>query len=165
MQDTFVQYGKIETTVTINAFGRDWVVTIRDDSKSYSKPRFNYKKGCYVQPLTRIFVSTPDEFDDFATAAHPHPVKEMFPALALESVYTSRGDYPEVDKAWDQFNRAFVKGQSMVLAAVAHLTGVDEVRFDKRAGCTCPCSPGFIAKSGKRSRGTTIWVSVKEVAA
>jgi hypothetical protein len=165
MQETIKQTGKTETKTTLVAYGREWEVTIVDANSPYSKPRYNWKKGGYIQPLTRVFVSTSEEFDDFATAAHPHPMPDMFPLLALESVYTSRGDYPEVDKAWDQFNRAFVKGQSLALSAIAHLTGVDEFRFDKRAGCTCPCSPGFIAKSGKRSRGTYIFVNIKEVSA
>jgi len=156
---------RAEVVTTITAFGQDWIVSIRDHNDPYTKPRYNWKTLGYTQPRTRIFVSTPDEFDDLATARYPHPVKEMFPALALESVYTSRGDYPEVDKAWDQFNRAYTKGQSLVLAAIAHLTGVDEFRFDRRAGCTCPCSPGFIGKAGLRARGTTISVSVRRATA
>ena len=161
MQDTIKQQGRVEIETTFFAFGQEWEIKISDRDLRYGQRRWNSKKGGYVEPLTRIFVSTPDEFDGLATAAHPHPTVEMFPALALGSVYTSRGEHPEVDKAWDQFNRAFVKGQSEVLSALALFTGVDEFHFDKHAGCTCPCSPGFVAKTGRRSRGTTIFVDIK----
>lgn len=154
------------TTTTVaqaEIAGRIWNIEIRNINERYGSRRWDSKRRGYVEPLTRIFVSTPDEFENifYDILGAPHPEVEMFPHLALESVYTTLKEYPEVDKAWDRYNRAYVKAQSAVLNAVKALTKVDEFRFDKHAGCSCPCSPGFIAKSGENHRGTTIWVSLK----
>jgi hypothetical protein len=153
----------IETTTTMEIAGRAWDVKVSDRRSAYGKRRWNSKKGWYVESVTRIFVSTPDEYDDIfhSVLGAPCPTPEMFPALALESALTHRGEYPEVDKAWNKHNRAYVKGQSAVLSAITEIIEVDEFRYDRHAGCSCPCSPGFIAKSGKNYRGTTIFINVK----
>lgn len=155
-----------KTSVEVTIAGRPWIVTVTDMNKPYAKGRYYWRQGKYVEARTRVFVSTPDEFDEifFDVLAAPHPSVEMFPALALESVYTTRKEYPEVDKAWDKHNRAFVKGQQAVLSAVEHLTGVTKAKYDRRAGCSCPCSPGFIATEGGRSRGAYFWISVEPAA-
>jgi hypothetical protein len=62
---------------------------------------------------------------------------------------TIRGEFPEVDKAYDRFNRAKVRIMKAHLAAAMEadlLPSGDRVkpRFSKKAGCSCPCSPGFI---------------------
>ena len=99
------------------------------------------------------------------------PVLEDFPHLATQLnkgreedrkykqghvLYTQRGDFPEVDKAWDRANRAYVDAASYhverVLRTLFHqgdLSGwtneLGKLRFSKKAGCSmCPCSPGWV---------------------
>lgn len=58
-----------------------------------------------------------------------------------------RGDDPENDKAYDRYNRAQVRiWKSHLVAAMEQglVPKADDIRFSKKAGCSCPCSPGFI---------------------
>lgn len=60
-----------------------------------------------------------------------------------------RGVDPENDKAYDRFNRAVTRiWKSHLVAAMEAglMPGGERVkpRFSKKAGCSCPCSPGFI---------------------
>lgn len=65
---------------------------------------------------------------------------------------TVRGDYPEIDKAWDRYNKqnlrivreAIVKALNEMVGYRYEVKGSD-VRYSRNAGCSmCPCSPGFI---------------------
>lgn len=59
-----------------------------------------------------------------------------------------RGVDPENDKAYDKHNRAVVRIQKAHLVAAMELgllPSTEELRFSRKAGCSCPCSPGFIA--------------------
>lgn len=154
---------RTETTAEVEIAGRLWNIKVIDLHDPYTSGRWNHKALTYVKARTRIFTSTPYDFEDifYSVLGAPAPTLAMFPHLALESVYTTRKEYPEVDKAWDRHNRAYVKAQTAALNAVAHLTGVTKARFDKHAGCSCPCSPGFIAVEGENERGTTLYVNVK----
>ena len=163
-----------ETFRFIEMFGKRWKITITDKHSRYGERRWSWKYGAYQEPRTRVFVNSPDEFDALATAKAPLPVGGMFPHLTMhygngevigadETVWTRIGDFPEVDTAWNRHNRAFVKGQASVLRLVADIVGVDEFTFSRYAGCTCPCSSGFLAKSGRNHKGTTIWVKIEEV--
>lgn len=170
-----MQNTKTESTQTfryITMFGREWKVSITDTHTRYGERRYFWKKGGYVEPTTKVFFNADDSFDALATAKAPEPVGGMFPHLAMyygsgdligadDYAWTQRGEYPEVDKAWDRYNRALVKGWGNVMREVADLTGVDTFRYSRYAGCTCPCSSGFIAKSGRNAKGTTITVSVE----
>lgn len=85
-------------------------------------------------------------------------VIERSPALtaAREALPTPtlRGEAPEVDKAYDAFNRAFTKAwRAEAQAALKALIeaeprlaelGQAKLRFSRFAGCSCPCSPGGV---------------------
>lgn len=92
----------------------------------------------------RIFVS----FDEYEARhrVHPNPTPEMFPELGLKHVYTTRKDFPEVDKAWDAANRDYARMAREVTAQALAGVGlsVPKMRYSRHAGCTCPCSPGII---------------------
>lgn len=85
----------------------------------------------------------------------------------VDSIYSKKGDLPLLDKAWKRFNRAEVEAERKVLDAALlaieedfGYISTDEWRFSRHAGCSCPCSPGFVATS---SYGKTIYVNpVKE---
>ncbi len=76
-------------------------------------------------------------------------------------------DTPEkkFDAEWKKFNRAEVKAMRSVYAEVMEelntigLKMSDKGSFSKYAGCTCPCSPGFISETMSNfsvSVGTTV---------
>lgn len=72
--------------------------------------------------------------------------------------YTIKGQDPENDAAWRRYNRAEIKLMRIAIqkgiarfysetdADIAGLLGcgLDKFDFSRYAGCSCPCSPGFI---------------------
>lgn len=62
--------------------------------------------------------------------------------------YTIYGEDPENDKAWKKYNRAEVAIMKTKVTNMLHsfvdFDGVT-VKFSRKAGCSCPCSPGFVA--------------------
>lgn len=62
-----------------------------------------------------------------------------------------RGEDPANDKAYDEYNRAYLKAARVEVRAVLDalvagglLREVPKFSFSRKAGCSCPCSPGFI---------------------
>lgn len=68
--------------------------------------------------------------------------------LGLTTIYSEKGEYPTLDKAWKKYNRMEVKSMTGVLEAACKALGltIESVKFSRFAGCSCPCSPGFIVK-------------------
>jgi len=63
------------------------------------------------------------------------------------------------DAMWRKYNREEIKIQRDILKQVfPHYTG--KYSFSRTAGCSCPCSPGFIADP---SFGESVHVGLKEV--
>lgn len=65
--------------------------------------------------------------------------------------YSTIGDDPENDKAWRKYNRDEVKAMRALLAELEDelvdmfaLVAAPKYSFSRRAGCSCPCSPGFV---------------------
>lgn len=65
------------------------------------------------------------------------------------------GEDPENDRAYDRFNRAYVKAwKAETEAALKELVALEprlaawldraKLRFNRHAGCSCPCSPGGV---------------------
>lgn len=75
--------------------------------------------------------------------------------------YMLRGEDPAVDRAWRKYNQAEVKLMRKVIAEVAERYGIHlgELRFSLKAGCSCPCSPGFIARHVGNYQ---VWITVKK---
>lgn len=92
--------------------------------------------GIWSQPRgrkTRVYTScTEDE------------VRERF---GLERpAYTVRGEDKESDKAWRKYNRAeleIMRERAEDLLRRNDFSAVN-LRFSRKAGCGCGCSPGFI---------------------
>lgn len=65
-----------------------------------------------------------------------------------DTIYTQRGKFPKLDKAWDAYNRGVVAEQRKVLIAAIEALGVNPatllLKFSRKAGCSCGCSPGFV---------------------
>jgi hypothetical protein len=89
------------------------------------------------------------------------PSKE-FQALAdhigAPSVYTEKGAYPPLDKAFKKMNAEIVAAKRDALDAALVALGAENigpVKFSRKAGCSCGCSPGFIFQE---SWGKAIYV-------
>jgi hypothetical protein len=94
-------------------------------------------------PKVKVFVWGEEEVD--FTAAHES---------ARDNDGWSRGVHIETDKMFDSLNRKVVKNKKALVAqAVAESELLQEILGDaklgwwKTAGCSCPCSPGFIAEA------------------
>lgn len=64
-----------------------------------------------------------------------------------QPLYTLRGEDPENDKAWDRFNRLQVRLIKEPVRAWLDAHGMSDVKvnWSRKAGCSCGCSPAFIA--------------------
>ncbi len=95
--------------------------------------------------------------------------------------FTIKGDDPEMDAAWRRYNKAeiFAQREAIKYARAAfarksmddpmHCTdnpfhtadlGSSQWKFSRKAGCSCRCSPGFVAKNDELV-GSDIWITVK----
>lgn len=93
-----------------------------------------------------------------ASRVYASNIEDQCPALeeqraALPQPKT-RGEDAENDKAYDAYNRAYIKAwREQVVKAFTALTefgapanALDGMRFSRKAGCSCPCSPGGVLK-------------------
>ena len=90
-----------------------------------------------------------------------------------------RGTFPAEDKLFRDLNRVIVNGKRDIVAQattesadLAELLKSVKLHFSRTAGCSCGCSPAFIASShitvqhdGRNLNVTSIFVSKKEVSA
>lgn len=79
-------------------------------------------------------------------------------ALGLSTVFTTRGEYPALDKAFDAFNTLVMREKEDDLkTALDYIATRDDAidldfksksgiqpKFSRYAGCSCGCSPGFM---------------------
>jgi len=91
---------------------------------------------------------------------------EQLGLVDAKPLYTHRGDDPENDKAWKSYNRDEVRVMrafaDRALPDACNALGIDvpiELKYSRKAGCSCGCSPGFIATGGGNERD--VWVNVK----
>jgi hypothetical protein len=129
---------------------------------------YSYRDIDYRKPLKkrRLYISTDEKFDELATWLAPTPCYEDFPYLTFTkydgtvltegTAYTSKGEYPDVDRAWSKHNRAQVRGWKTVIERIEG----ERFRFSRHAGCSCPCSPGFV---GTVAKGGDIYINVTHV--
>jgi hypothetical protein len=137
----------------------DLDVHVMDDAYTV---KFGYDYEGRTAPKTRVYVA--GESDPF-----PAPILEDFSHIAelvnrdrvqgmrfapSDTLYTERGDFPEVDEAWDRHNKATidawryhavrVTNKLMALEIISRPADF-KLNFSKHAGCTmCPCSPGLV---------------------
>ena len=141
---------------------------------AYTKPEFEAKTTYASRPLSVRVRRTGSKNCAVAYVFGEGPFVEVrqprvsdFPHLALESIYTRRGDYPAVDRAFDAYNKSIVKAKREMLNSVLPLLcdAPEELKitFSRKAGCSCGCSPGFLIK-GLPAR-TDIWVELEKPAA
>ena len=79
----------------------------------------------------------------------------MEKAYGEHPAYSIKGEDVENDKAWRAYNHA---ERLLARAAIdAAFPEFGKSFFSRRAGCSCPCSPGFISKSLVGGEG---WINV-----
>lgn len=83
-----------------------------------------------------------------------HGVMEQ--AYGEHPPYSRIGDDPENDKAWRKYNRAETELARAAIEAAFPTFGKSS--FSRYAGCSCPCSPGFISQSLIGGEG---WIDVR----
>lgn len=74
--------------------------------------------------------------------------------------YTVRGEDVANDKAWDSFNRNWTKvSKAIAFKALADMNvHFAKASFSRRAGCSCPCSPGWIIGE---TNNMDLWVTIQ----
>jgi hypothetical protein len=88
------------------------------------------------------------------TRAFPGDTTSRVPELAASQkalpAPKMKGEDPANDKAYADWNRAYVKAARAelyaildALVAAGHLVERPKTTFSRTAGCSCPCSPGF----------------------
>ena len=122
-------------------------MTIEQNKTSFEhngrKYNVSVKWNCSRRAMrTNIFVSAPSlDFDPQETLG------ALAESLGSGTIYSDRGDFPELDKAWDKANRALIKSQRVLVSEAVKALGGEEpmkIAFSRYAGCSqCPCSPGF----------------------
>lgn len=59
------------------------------------------------------------------------------------------GEDPELDAQWRKYNREEIRLMREAAQATIDAIGWDagKLSFSRKAGCSCPCSPGFISQA------------------
>ena len=103
------------------------------------------KRTRKVQTKGRAYVWGSDVVAEAAMAPIQKDIDKLAAELGLIHPHTQIGMYPDMDKLWKALNKEIVKGQRLVLDVVLWDLGLQQTaRWSIRAGCSCPCSPGFI---------------------
>lgn len=114
------------------------------------------------KPRAYVYASDDVEFL-FVEPLKSHTDFPQYPNL--ESMHTSRGDYPDVDKEFDRYHGSVIAMERMFLKWLAPLVDseLSKARFDfsNYAGCgMCPCSPGFVVSNVRRHDQVDYSVSI-----
>ena len=113
------------------------------------------------------------DFSDRHAAARSTRVYATNPILDIPAPeYTTRGEDPANDKAWDAYNRAEVKAMKAELETAADelisrytpdqsfsaisVALTEGLKFSRKAGCSCGCSAGFVSPKHVSFRGNGI---------
>lgn len=98
---------------------------------------------------TRVYVSTKGN-DKEVLGAHPP--------------FGPRGEDPVVDMLWDAWNAHWLAHARAALVKAFDKLGIDpgevifKATYDRKAGCSCGCSPGFVLKN---DLGADFWVTME----
>jgi hypothetical protein len=125
------------STYTAPTYGQDRPATLVLDNGDKLIGERPYYRG--FRKATRIYVDVPNE------------AAEARSGIKLDSLrYTQKGDDKAMDALWRKFNKA--EADLRKEAALAWLTehGVKDVqvRFSRKGGCSCGCSPAVVADRG-----------------
>lgn len=124
-----------------------WAEAELDGHKVVFNSEENYRRP---SKKTRLYVSGYAEATELMAEAE---------RLSQEAGSLLRGVSEAADKAWDKANRQIVKNQKARIQElkeeselIDNLLAGRKFNFSRHAGCSCPCSPGFIADGVIRLR-------------
>lgn len=143
---------QLETEYTYFEYmGKQYQAHLLEDYKHADKP-WSYRKN-----TGRAFVWDNPKVSDKI-------LLDEAEKLGLTSIYSEKGKYPTLDAAWKKYNRMEVKSMTGLLEAACNAMGltIEKVTFSRYAGCSCPCSPGFIIKLEGVPGYFDLFVSEKE---
>lgn len=121
--------------------------TVIEFNKKEYKATLTKKRAKKSNRKSRLFVYIDQAIEDATIGEHPE--------------YGMRGVDLALDKAWDTYNRKLLKMQRELALTAFSEVGAELIieKFTRKAGCTCPCSPGFILAD----KGFTYFVSIDEI--
>jgi hypothetical protein len=141
-----------QAVVEFNFNGKTYEAEIMERHQSdgwYDRKSFNAKGRLYIHTYYAGYdaeVSRPIDFELFGVVPE----------------YTTRGEDVANDKAWDSYNRNWTKVSKAAAFAALEKVGVEfkKASFSRRAGCSCPCSPGWIVGE---TTNMNLWVTIQPV--
>ena len=103
------------------------------------------------QKHTILYVSNP--FD-------PEDLKHS--GITKRPEYSTKGENPELDKEWKRYNKVELLIQKRIINQAARDGLIDndlakELKFSRKAGCACGCSPGWKARDYRQQ---SVWLTV-----
>jgi hypothetical protein len=115
------------------------------------------ESSCLTEPFgskqkhTILYISNP--FD-------PEDLKHS--GITKRPEYSIKGEDPTLDKAWKQYNKVELLMQKRIINQAVRDGLLDEslakeLKFSRKAGCQCGCSPGWKARDYRRQ---SIWLTV-----
>ncbi len=103
------------------------------------------------QKHTILYISNP--FD---------PEELKYSGITKRPEYSHKGEDKELDKEWKRYNKAELAIQKRIIYQAVQGGLIDEglaqgLKFSRKAGCQCGCSPGWKARDYRRQ---SIWLKV-----
>lgn len=104
------------------------------------------------QKHTIVYISNPFSPEDI-----------NYKGITEQPEYSKKGDDVELDKAWRKYNKAELDMQKTIINRAVATGLIDsefakQLKWSRKAGCSCGCSPGWRARDfGRKS----VWLTVK----
>lgn len=109
------------------------------------------------QKHTLLYISCPFSPEDLKSSG-----------FTEQPPYSRKGDTPEIDKAWRRYNKAELQIERDIITKAVQGGLLDaglakELKWSRKAGCSCGCSPGWKARDyGQRTGWLTVISPSKE---
>lgn len=100
------------------------------------------------------------ELESRDRSANPGTRRILDSPFGPSIVYISIEDETMLDNLIERRNRPYERWKPIVEEALRdHGIKFEEIKWNQKAGCSmCPCSPGFVIKSG--DIGRDIWITI-----
>jgi hypothetical protein len=103
------------------------------------------------QKHTTLYISNPFDPEDL-----------RYSGITKRPEYTRKGEFPEIDKEWRRYNKAELQIEKKIIAKAVQDGLLDaelakELKWSRKAGCSCGCSPGWKSRDYRRQ---SIWLTV-----
>lgn len=90
------------------------------------------------------------------------PEELKYSGITKRPEYTRKGEFPEIDKEWKAYNKAELQIEKKIIAKAVQDGLLDaklaqELKWSRKAGCSCGCSPGWKSRDYRRQ---SIWLNV-----